>query len=145
MSQWAPCRNGGLTAFQKPASCISSSLGLTSSASPPNPKQPLNPSIPNMADAPRSRKKDRNDVPKQIVMSWDLCQKSEARADGLDKSYSRYVRDLIIEDLKKAADEKLSQQRGVNSSSNPIQIPSSPNGLFTAEQVLELFEKLTKK
>jgi hypothetical protein len=92
-----------------------------------------------------TRKKDRNDVPKQILMSWDLCKRSEQRADELDKPYSRYVRDLIIADLKRVADEKLSQQRGMNSSSNSVQNLSSPTGLFTAEQVIDLFEKLKNK
>ena len=87
-----------------------------------------------------TRKKDRNDIPKQILMSWDLCKRSEQRADELDKPYSRYVRDLIIADLKCAADERLSQQRAANSTGNPVQNPNSPFGLLEGISKEELAE-----
>ncbi|WP_143058203.1 hypothetical protein [Nitrosovibrio sp. Nv6] len=71
-------------------------------------------------------------------MSWDLCKRSEKRADELDKPYSRYIRDLIKEDLKRAQTERLSQQKQANSDMENHDILNRLASLLTNPKAAEL-------
>ena len=95
--------------------------------------------------APINRK-NHKDVPKTILLTWDLCKRSEERADELDVSYSGYIRNLIAEDLKRVEMERLSQENQSNNSSNPLEILSRLNGLLTSHPELKvLIELMSKK
>lgn len=74
-------------------------------------------------------RKENKDIAKQILITWDLCKRSEERADELDMSYSRYVRQLIIEDLKKADMEREYQENGMNNTAESVELINSLSGL----------------
>ena len=75
-------------------------------------------------------RREHKDIPKQILLTWDLCKRSEARADELDVSYSRYIRGLITEDLKRADLERLSQEKEAKNRRDHVEILNSLNGLL---------------
>lgn len=88
-------------------------------------------------------RREHKDIPKQILLTWDLCKRSEARADELDVSYSRYIRDLITDDLKRAKVQKLSQANQANNSGTPVEVLDMLTGLLTNPKAMELLKLLT--
>ena len=87
----------------------------------------------------------RKDIAKQVLMPWDLCKRSEERADELDMSYSRYVRQLISEDLKKADMERVSQESGVNNTAESMELINSLSGLVNKNPGLVALLQLMAK
>lgn len=69
------------------------------------------------------------DSPKTILLTHELLQWSEARADELDLSYSAYIRKLIAEDRERV-EKEVSQQQSDSTSPNPEQILGSLIGLL---------------
>jgi len=83
-----------------------------------------------------TNRKENKDIAKQILITWDLCKRSEERADELDMSYSRYVRQLIVEDLKKADMERVSQESAVNTTAESVELINSLSGLVNKNPAL---------
>lgn len=81
-------------------------------------------------------RKENKDVPKQVLMTWELCKRSEERADELDMSYSRYVRHLIVEDLKKADMERVSQETAANNTHETVELINNFNALVSKNPAL---------
>lgn len=81
-------------------------------------------------------RKENKDIPKQVLLTWDLCKRSEERADELDMSYSRYVRHLIIEDLKKSDMEKSSQESASNNTNETVELLNSLNDMVNKNPAL---------
>ncbi len=81
-------------------------------------------------------RKENKDIPKQVLLTWDLCKRSEERADELDMSYSRYVRHLIIEDLKKADMERVSQESASNNTHETVELLNSLNSMVNKNPAL---------
>lgn len=90
-------------------------------------------------------RKENKDVPKQILMTWELCKRSEERADELDMSYSRYVRHLIVEDLKKADMERVSQENAANNTHETTELINSLNALVNKNPALITLLQLMAK
>lgn len=90
-------------------------------------------------------RKENKDIAKQILITWDLCKRSEERADELDMSYSRYVRQLIIEDLKKADMEREYQENGMNNTAESVELINSLSGLVNKNPGLVALLQLMAK
>lgn len=69
------------------------------------------------------------DNPRTILLTGDLAEWSDGRADGLDLSYSAYIRKLIAEDRERV-EKELKQQETASTSPNPEQILTSLIGLL---------------
>ena len=87
-------------------------------------------------------RKDHKDVPKSILLTADLTQWSEARAEELDLSYGGYIRKLIAEDREKV-EKELSQTVTQNTSAEPHEVLASLIRLLTEHpELTRLLEKL---
>ncbi|SHL10973.1 hypothetical protein SAMN05216428_101103 [Nitrosospira sp. Nsp11] len=87
-------------------------------------------------------RKEHKDIPKNILLTWDLLKWVEARSDELDVSHSAYVRSLIAADQQRVQNELLQAEADLNSP-NPAQILNSLASLLTKHpELVRLLEKL---
>jgi hypothetical protein len=79
----------------------------------------------------RSGRKDRYDIPDTVMLNADLHVRGKERAEELDLSFSGYVRKLIIDDLTKSSEKRLSQSRRTSDSVEVTQLLHNLNRLLT--------------
>lgn len=97
-----------------------------------------------MADEPVGRP-DRHDIRVVVLLKPDEYTWLKAEAKVTGDTQSSYMRRMLIERRQAVELSKLSPEERGCDTSNPAQNLTSPNGLFTTEQVLGLFEQLKKK